>query len=109
MTAFPAKFVFQVIFRTALGASGLELFPAFSTKLAIPLILALTSGAFHLVKFHNRSNPSPFKIQKVFRPLIDNSSKSSAKRNGSFNSFKWLEISTAGEEGPLPAGKKFSH
>jgi hypothetical protein len=42
MTAFPAKFIVQLVFRTALRTSGMELSPAFPTKPAIPLILSLT-------------------------------------------------------------------
>jgi hypothetical protein len=69
VTAFSAKFIVQMVFRAALRASGMKLPPAFPTKPATPLILTLTPGAFHLIEFHNRSDPSPFKMHKVFPPL----------------------------------------
>jgi hypothetical protein len=108
MTAFPAKFIVQLVLKAALRTSGVELSPAFPTKLSIPLILTLTSGAFHLIGFHNRSNLPACKIQKVFRPLIGNWSKSSANPIPPFNPLKWLKISTPGGRGFSPAGKKFS-
>jgi hypothetical protein len=68
VTAFPAKFIVQLVFRTALRASGMKLPPAFPTKPATPLILTLTPGAFQLIEFHNRSDPSPFKMHKGSGP-----------------------------------------
>jgi hypothetical protein len=57
LTAFPAKFIARLVFRPALGASGVEFSPAFPAEPAIFLILGPTSGTYKMMGFHKRVNP----------------------------------------------------